>query len=45
LIEESVGRKTREAKREVHHEVPRCLLGLRGMTDAYLELDGEGIQC
>ena len=30
---------------EVHHEIPRCLLGLRDLADAHPEpLRGEGIQ-
>ncbi len=29
---------------EVHHEIPRCLLGLRDRADAHTEIDGEGIQ-
>ena len=29
---------------EVHHSVPRSLLGLRDQSDAHPELDGEGIQ-
>ena len=30
---------------EVHHEIPRCLLGLRDLADAHPEpLSGEGIQ-
>lgn len=45
MIEESVRRETQDAKREVHHEMPRCLLWLRARADAYPELDGEGIQC
>ena len=44
MIEESVRRETREAKREVHHAVPRCLLGLRDRADEHTDLDGEAIQ-
>ena len=33
-----------EARVEVHHEVPRCLLRLRDRADEHTELDGEGIQ-
>jgi hypothetical protein len=44
LIEESVRQGAEQAKSEVHHQVPRCLLRLRDRADAYLELDGEGIQ-
>ncbi len=29
---------------EVHHGIPRCLLGLRDRADAHAELDGQGIQ-
>ena len=29
---------------EVHHQIPRYLLGLRDRADAHAELDGEGIQ-
>ena len=45
MIEESVRQGAEQAKSEVHHEVPRCLLRLRDRADAYPELDGEGIQC
>lgn len=29
---------------EVHHQIPRCLLGLRDRADAHTQDDGEGIQ-
>jgi hypothetical protein len=32
------------ATREVHHRVPRCLLGLRERAGANSELDGESLQ-
>lgn len=44
MIEESVRQAADEAKREVHHGVPRCLLKLRDRADAHPELDGEGLQ-
>lgn len=44
MIEESLRRETQEAKREVHHAVPRCLLRLKDRADDHPELDGEGIQ-
>ena len=44
MIEESLRRETREAKREVHHAVPRCLLRLRDRADGHCGLDGEAIQ-
>ena len=44
MIEESVRQGTEQAKTEVHHEVPRCLVRLRDRADAHPELDGEGIQ-
>ena len=34
----------RPSAMEVHHQVPRYLLGLRDRSDAHAELDGEGIQ-
>ena len=44
MIEESVRHGAERAKTEVHHEVPRCLLRLRGRAEAHAELDGEGMQ-
>jgi hypothetical protein len=44
LIDGSVRQGAEQAKREVHHGVPRCLLRLRDRADAHPELDGEGIQ-
>lgn len=29
---------------EVHHEIPRCLLGLRDRADEHTELDGAALQ-
>ena len=34
----------RPAAVEVHHEIPRCLLGLHDRADAHTRDDGEGIQ-
>jgi hypothetical protein len=44
LIGESLRQGAEQAKREVHHRVPRCLLRLRDRADAHAELDGEGLQ-
>ncbi len=44
MIEGSLRRETRDAKREVHHAVPRCLLDLRDRADGHCGLDGEAIQ-
>ena len=44
MIEESLRQGAEQAKREVHHRVPRCLLRLRDRADAHTELDGEGLQ-
>lgn len=44
MIERSVRQGAEQAKREVHHEVPRCLLGLRDRADDRPGLDGDGIQ-
>ena len=44
MIEGSVRQGVEQAKSEVHHRVPRCLLGLRNQAEAHSELDGEGLQ-
>lgn len=44
MIEDSVRRGAEQAKREMHHRVPRCLLRLRERADGHPVLDGEGIQ-
>ncbi len=44
MIEESLRQGTEQAKREVHHEIPRCLLRLRDQADTHPRLDGEGVQ-
>jgi len=44
LIEESVRQGAEQAKREMHHEIPRCLLRLMDQADVHPELDGEGVQ-
>ena len=44
MIEASVRQGAEQAKKEMHHEVPKCLLRLRDRADAYPELDGEGLQ-
>jgi hypothetical protein len=44
LIEGSVQQGAEQAKQEVHHQVPRCLLMLRDQADAHPELDGESVQ-
>ena len=44
MIKESLRQGADEAKREVHHAVPRCLLRLRDRADGHHGLDGEAIQ-
>lgn len=44
MIEGSVRQGAEQAKREVHHRVPRCLLRLRDRADAHRDLEGEGVQ-
>ena len=44
MIGQSLRQGAEQAKREVHHRVPRCLLRLRDRADAHTELDGEGLQ-
>lgn len=44
MIEGSVRQGAGQAKREVHHQVPRCLLRLRDRADAHPRLDGDGVQ-